>query len=166
MGNEMSTKSKTRKWAQLGGKKLVYLLDQTENKLVPIVEAAGYERINHYFGVPDHKVSASRMHFQRAANTGFDAITFAFDKYHRPKFQVELTRAQLGLDFEWDQKANLLKRNCHWFHFFGKPFWFPARFWTDRMADRAVDQVRVRLPSALQFLDTGERGQAVSKAIG
>ena len=106
------------------------------------------------------------IELERWADVCVDAVTFNFDKYAAPRFQVQLSRRSSEPPHAWVRSANLVRRPSQYLHFWGKPWWLPATLWSEQASRRVVARVESLLAGALAFVDQGERGRHISRRVG
>jgi hypothetical protein len=153
-------------WCRLGGKPLVTLASLVEARLVqPLIET-GFGWVDACFWQPDDPVSGSDITLERRTGSEIEEITFNFDKYHRPTFQLHLHRRVFPPPHQWVRSANLVRNNRQYYHFWGKPWWMPTRFWSEHMSERTVDKLAGHFDQMLAFLEHGERGANISRPTG
>jgi hypothetical protein len=152
-------------WCRLGGKPLLTLASRVEARLVQPLLETGFEWVNVHLRQPDDPVSGSELCLERRTSSDIETIIFNFDKYHRAAFQLHLHRRESLPPHQWVRSANLVRSNRQYLHLWGKPWWMPTRFWSERMAERTVDTLLGHLEQVLAFLERGERGPNISRAI-
>jgi hypothetical protein len=153
-------------WCRLGGEPLITLARLVEDRLVPLLIESGFEWAETYWTNPDEAVGGGELNLVRRLGDEVDDVMFNFDKYRRPAFQVHLMRREAALPYAWVRSANLVRQPSQLVHFWGKPSWLPARFWTGRMSERTVDRVGSHVSQALAFLENGTQGSNVSRRNG
>lgn len=136
-----------------------------EERLLPPYLAAGFERVSVHMRDPADAVSARQICLERFYDTGIDAVIFNFDKYRRPAFQVHLHRREIRPPHPWVRSANLVRKPSQYLYFWGKPWWLPTRYWTERMSANTIECVREMTEAALAFLERGERCHNISKPV-
>ena len=92
-----------------------------------------------------------------------DTVTFNFDKYRGPRFQVHIARRAANSANAFVRSCNLVARAKQYFHFWGKPWWFPAAYWSNHRADRVIEAIERHMDQAARFLESGERGPNISR---
>jgi hypothetical protein len=117
------------------------------------------------FHQTDVPVSGKEIHMEREIGEAIDGVTINFSKHLRPKFQVHFSRRKLAISPEFVRDANLVARSSQYYHFWGVPFWCPTSLWSHRCSIRTVDMVTAKADQMIAFLDTGSRGQNVSKQV-
>lgn len=153
-------------WCRLGGRPLMTLASLVEVRLVhPLVEA-GFERVNASFWQPDDPVPGSEIALERRTGSEIEEITFNFDKYRSPAFQLHLHRREIRPPHQWVRSAAVVRSNRQYYHFWGKPWWVPTRFWSERMSERTVDKLAGHFDQMLAFLEHGERRANISRPTG
>jgi hypothetical protein len=130
-----------------------------------MLEQAGFSLVD--VSLRDHRqpVSGRMIELERWANWHVDSIVFNFDKYRSPRFQVHASRRSADPPHSFLRDGNLVARPSQYLHFWGKPWWLPGRAWPKPAPARTVACVERHLPELLAFLDTGERGKHISKAV-
>ena len=94
-----------------------------------------------------------------------DIVTFNFDKYHRPRFQVHAARRALAPPHEFVRSCNLVAKKSQYVYFWGAPALLPSAWWSNALSDRTVERMSNRIHQVIDFLESGERGQNVSQAL-
>jgi hypothetical protein len=101
------------------------------------------------------------MRFERVVDQELEVISFQFGKYDMPRFHVRLMRLRPPPD-EFVRTAQIVKSQKQYCHEWGKPYGLPMLLWPNYLADKVVRSVVEKLPQALQFLSSGERGPNIS----
>jgi hypothetical protein len=150
------------RWCQLGGPRLRLLADRVETDLLPAWATSGFSRCetDPVFGEP---VPGGEILLSRAMGDDVAFISIMFDKYHRPAFQIALIRRKAKPPHDMVFSGNLVSSPKGNYQFWGKPWWWPGRFWSAAMARRTVAQVAARQAEALAFLETSARGRSISR---
>lgn len=151
------------KWQRHCPAKTRLLSTLVVSELVPLLEAHGFCRVAHSLRQPDQPVSGRELELERWGAESVDTVTFNFDKYGAPRFQVQLSRRSADPPHAWVRSANLVRRPSQYLHFWGKPWWLPEGLWSERASRRVVGRMEHVLPDALAFLDHGERGLHISR---
>lgn len=136
-----------------------------ESAVVPIVESAGFKRVDIRLCDPEWQVSGSEIALERADGTLIDAITFSFEKYRTPRFQIHAARRGADAPHEFVRSCNLVARPTQYYHFWGKPWWLPTGLWSERRSRRTVGKVSMRIDQLLRYLETAERGPNISRQV-
>jgi hypothetical protein len=150
------------RWCRLGGPRLQLLADQVETTLLPFWLSAGFLRCDTYPGESE-PVSAQEIVLARLSDDQISCVTFIFDKYHRPAFQVNLLRGKIAPPHQIMIVGNLVARPSRHLQFWGKPWWWPTSLWPALMTRKQVARVAARQADALVFMETGVRSRAISK---
>jgi hypothetical protein len=133
------------------------------SNFVPIVEAAGFERVDCALGLPDRPVEGSELRFERKTGDYLDVVYVFFDKYSAPRFQITFSRRTDPDRQDVVRSGNLVRRSSEYYHEWGKPRWLPEALWSRRRARQCVDTVAASISQAFHFLETGERGPRISR---
>lgn len=141
------------------------LSEQIIEKVVPVLETQGFRAVGIYLGDPDQSVSGGDLRFERLVADKIDSVTFNFEKYRRPGVQVHFARRSAAPPHEFILSGNLVARRWQYFYFWGKPWWYPTRFWPHRSVLRTVDLILGRLQQAIVFMEQGKRGPNISKEV-
>jgi hypothetical protein len=137
--------------------------EQLTDQLTPVLVAAGFVQVDVDMGEESSPVAGNELQFERTRGDHIDVILVFFDKYAAPRFQVSLnqrTRSELL------GSAHLVERPSQYYHWWGKPWWLPSRFWTEGGAKRTVRQVVESVGQGIRYLETNERGPNISKRSG
>jgi len=137
--------------------------EQLTDQLTPVLVAAGFVQVDVDMGEESSPVAGNELQFERTRGVHIDVILVFFDKYAAPRFQVSLnqrTRSELL------GSAHLVERPSQYYHWWGKPWWLPSRFWTEGGAKRTVRQVVESVGQGIRYLETNERGPNTSKRSG
>jgi len=166
MGRSKSNQeARFEKWQRLAPPSTRLLSTLVASQLVPLLEAQGFRRVSHSLRQPDQTVSSREIELERWAGDSVDTVTFNFDKYAAPRFQVQLSRRSSEPPHAWVRSANLVRRPGQYLHFWGKPWWLPTALWSERASRRVVAYVESVLAGALAFMDHGERGRHLSRRV-
>lgn len=160
-----TAKARFANWCKLGGTSLTSMGRLVEDELLPLYLAANFERVSAHMRDPTDVVSARQICLERACDNKIDSVVFNFNKYRRPTFQVHLHRREIELPHSWVRAANLVSRTSQYLHFWGKPWWMPARYWTEQMSANTIVCVGEMTEVALAFLERGERCRNISKPV-
>ena len=166
MGRSKSNQeARFEKWQRLAPPSTRLLSSLVASQLVPLVEAHGFERVSCSLRQPDQRVSGREIELERWAGGCADTVTFNFDKYGAPRFQVHLSRRSSEPPHEWIRSANLVRHPGQYLHFWGKPWWVPSVLWSGRASRQVVSRVECALPGALVFLASGDRSRHISRRV-
>ena len=135
-----SAKSRFTNWCNLGGPPLISMGRLIKEELLPSYLAADFKRVFVRLHDPTDAVSAREICLQRSCGNEIDVVTFNFDKYHRPSFQVHLHRRETRSPHSWVRAGNLVRTPSQYLHFWGKPWWSPTRLCSNAIPDRAMRQ--------------------------
>lgn len=161
----LAHRQRFRRWQNLCPPATRFLSSKVDQELVPIVEAQGFARVDICFGDAEWTVSGNEIALERVSADLVDSFTFSFEKYRSPRFQVHFSRRSTDESRAFVRSGSLVPRASKYYHFWGKPWWFPSRFWTERASARTIAEVATRLSESFRFLDSGERGSSVSKRV-
>ena len=140
------------------------LAEQIIEKVVPMLEAHGFRVAGLYLGDPEQPVSGSELLFDRRVNDAIDSVTFNFEKYRRPQVQVHISRRATP-SHDFIHSGNLVARPWQYYHFWGKPWWWPTRLWSRRLVVRTAEIIVKKLPQAFVFMEQGKRGRNISMKV-
>ena len=160
-----SHKARFEKWQQLAPVQTRFLSSMVEARLSSLLEAQGFSRVEYSLRQLDRPVSGRELEFERWEASLVDSLTFNFDKYGAPRFQVIFSRREAEQPCAFLQAGNLVASRRQYFHFWGKPWWLPAFLWSQDASLRTIVSVEHRLAQALDFLATGQRGINISPAV-
>ena len=149
-------------WSNLGGSSMRALVNLVEEQLVPAYLAVGFGRTSVYMNDPTDRVSGREIHLERQGTGEVQFVTFNFDKYRRPAFQVHIGCRSTTSDRAWIRSANVVKRRGQLPHFWGKPRWLPMQLWTEGMSSRVIDQLAAKTAEVLVFLGGGHPTASLS----
>ncbi len=152
-----------KRWQNLAPPLTRHMSIAVSSELVPLLESFGFERVNIHLGDPEAPVSGSELTLERVSGGLLDSITFNFEKYRTPRFQLHASRREAAAPYQFIRSCNLVARGSQYYHFWGKPWWLPTRLWSERGSKRAIESVSSRLPQLVHYLDTGERGPNISR---
>jgi hypothetical protein len=160
-----SHKTRFKKWQQLTPEQTQFLSSSVETHLIPLLEKEGFYRVDHTLHQTDWPVSGREIELERWSDSTVDSVTFNFDKYGSPRFQVHLSKrlAEQPHDFVWS--SNLVARGSKYLYFWGKPWWVPISLWSHQASLRTIANVECCLGQVLAFISTGERGNNISPAV-
>jgi hypothetical protein len=161
--SKSNREARFEKWQRLAPPSTRVLSALVVSQLVPLLEARGFQRVAHSLRLLDQPVSGREIELERWGGECVDVVTFNFDKYGAPRFQVQVSRRSSEPPHTWVRSANLVRRPSQYLHFWGKPWWLPTTLWSERASRRVVARVESALPSALAFVDHGERGSHISR---
>jgi hypothetical protein len=150
-----------KKWQNLLPRQTRYLSSMVDGRLVPALESMGFQRVDVSLHDPEMPVPGKEIELERVIGELLDSISFNFEKYGSPRFQVHCARRQLETN-EFVRSCNLVARSKQYYHFWGKPWWLPTRWWLDSASQRAVTSVETRLVQLISFLERGEIGANIS----
>ena len=163
MDSKSASSTRFEKWQRLARPGTRVLSALVASQLVPILEAQGFQRVTHSFRQRDQPVSGRELALERWAGDCVDSVTFNFDKYGGPRFQVHLSRRFPEPPHTWVRSANLVRHQGQYLHYWGKPWWLPTALWSEWASRRVIARVESALPSALAFLDQGVLGSHISR---
>jgi hypothetical protein len=152
-------------WRNLAPPVTRLLAEQILERVVPMLQARGFRGAGTYLGDPGQSVSGAELHFDRRVADMIDSITFNFEKNRRPSVQVHISRRIAAPPHDFIRSGNLVARPWQYYHFWGKPWWCPTRFWPRRLVVITAEMIVKRLPQAVQFLEEGERGRNISMEV-
>ncbi len=151
------------KWQRLAPISTRVLSTLVASQLVPVLESRGFQRVGYSLKQPDLITSGRELELERWVDEFVDTVTFNFDKYGAPRFQVHVSRRASEFPHNWVRAANLVRRSNQFLHFWGKPWWLPSYFWSEQASCRVVAQVQSMIPSALAFVEQGECNGSISR---
>ena len=151
-------------WCKLSGRPTMVLAHLVEVQLVPAYLTAGFRRTSIYMNDPTDMVSGREIHLEREKHGEIEFVTFNFDKYRRPAFQFHIGCRKAAPNQAWVRSAKVVARSTQLFHFWGKPWWLPSRWWSERMSLRVIDRLVAKTPEVLAFLEEGRRSSSLSES--
>jgi hypothetical protein len=113
----------------------------------------------------DQPVSGREIELERARGEFVDTVTFNFDKYRRPRFQIHLARRMARPPNTFVRSCNFVANNNQYYHFWGVPWWYPTALWSASRSDRLIASVDSRLAQVDQFLESTLAGPNISKQV-
>jgi hypothetical protein len=158
-------RARFRKWQNLAPPQTRFVASAVESTIVPVLESAGFERVDVHLRDPEWPVSGSELALERGDGTLIDSVTFNFEKYRTPRFQVHAARRRATAPHEFVRSCNLVARAVQYYHFWGKPWWLPTRLWTENGSKRTVGVVLTKIDQLLRYLEAGERGPNISRVV-
>ena len=155
------TSSQTKrfaKWLNLAPPQTRYLGSRVESSLVPPLEKLGFTWAS------DIQLTSGReLEFERAVGEFVDTVTFNFDKYRAPRFQVQIARRAASPPNAFVRSCNLVASAKLYLYFWGKPWWYPTAYWPNHRTDRVVEALERHMAQAANFLESGARGPNISR---
>ncbi|PXA75026.1 hypothetical protein DMC25_25200 [Caulobacter sp. D4A] len=152
------------KWVRLCGPRTGGLAEQVEAVFLQRFLDAGYAPVTLECGDRGRAVSGLEIRLEKAEQGLFKSVTIQFDKYRDPRFQVAVERERAGEQRPFDQ-ANLVPRKGKYYHFWGKPWLAPNRFWSAKASARLARRLAGLFPQCEAFLESGVRGRNLSRPI-
>jgi hypothetical protein len=152
-----------KRWQNLAPRQTRSLCVSVDNRLVPQFEMHGFCRVDVSLRQADSPVRGSEVRLERARDQIVDSISFSFTKFKSPRLQVHFSRRKLTPPHTFLRSANLVIRRSQYYHFWGKPWWLPTRFWSERATSRTVDKLEARIEQLLRFLESGDIGPSISR---
>jgi len=158
-------KKRFRSWQNLAPIQTRSLSSHLNKIVIPMVEAEGYKRVDVCLQEKDCPVSGREIRLERTSGDLIDSVTFAFDKYRDPRLQIYFSRREKKSPHEWIRSARLVSRRILFHHFWGKPWWLPRKFWSDRASARTVGRLARRTNQIFRFLDEADEGPNIRPQI-
>lgn len=152
-------------WRNLAPTQTRYLVDGIVEILLPLLESQGFSRVSFERLDSSLPVSGSEIVLERIGDREIDSVTFNLEKYRRPRFQIHFSRRDRNSPNNFIRSANLVRKSSQYYHFWGKPWWFPTKLWPESATRRTLAEVQSQLVQVLHFLDNAERGRNISKAV-
>ena len=152
-----------RKWQNLACAETRFLSTQVETTLAAWFEQQGFIRVDLNLSDPEWPVGGGEIVLERVAGAEVDAVTFNFEKYRSPRFQVHAQRRVQAPPHEFVRSCNLVARRSQYYHFWGKPWGLPPRLWPNAGSLRTIEKVASRLDQLVRFLEHGEIGPNISR---
>src|SRR5262245_5519708 len=140
-----------------------FLRSLVHERLVLAVESKGFARVKVSFTDPQWRVPGSDIELERPLDQVVDSVTFSFEKYGSPRFQIHAMRRERAAPHAFVRSASLVVRSSQYYHFWGKPWWLPTKFWSERASKRVVASLESPVQQLIHFLETGEAGPNISK---
>ena len=162
---DQALSNRFRKWLNLCPPETRFLASAVEERLVPKIESWGFRRVDIALEDPEQPVSGSELRFERVSGDYIDCVEFNFWKYRSPKFQVHLSRRLAVRPNALVRSGNLVRRASQYYHLWGKPWWRPIRLWTEGTSIATIASIESRLAEVPAFLERGERGGSISRAV-
>lgn len=156
-------RKRLKRWRNLCPKETRFLIDQVEVHLIPKLEAKGFSRVDYFSSSPEFEVPASEIELERVRGDTVDSISFNFEKYLTPRFQVHCHKRKIEPPHEFIRSCNLIRSQRQYYKFWGKPWGLPTRFWPNHMTVRTISFVGSALGQLVRFLESGDLGRNISK---
>ena len=154
-----------KKWQNLCPPQTRFLSSAVENRLVPQLEALGFQRVDVVRQQADWPVRGSQIELERTHQEIIDSVAFNFEKYRSPRVQIHFSRREIVPPHAFIRSANLVARQTQYYHLWGKPWWLPTRWWSDHASKRTIDKIESLLGQLAQFLEREEIGPNISRRI-
>jgi len=151
-----------RRWQSKVSDETRLLSELLLTKLVPAMQAGGFEKVDYTFNQPDLPVEGSEFQFERRRGDNVDVVYVAFDKNSAPRVQILVSRRGPSGRNGVVRAGQLVRRPWQSYHPWGRPWWLPSALWSMWQASRCVDAIVERMPQVFHFLETGERGRSVA----
>jgi hypothetical protein len=152
-----------KKWQNLCPPQTRFLSSAVDVRLAPQLEAAGFHRVEVILQEVDWPVRGSEIELERVREQIIDTVGFNFAKYRTPRLQIHFSRREIAPPHAFIRSGNLVARKSQYYHYWGKPWWLPTRFWSQRASKRAIDRIEALIEQLLRFLDSGEMGPNISR---
>lgn len=153
------------KWLRLAPPQTHELCTLVLHRSIPRLASAGFRPVECTLGNSDWPVSGREVELERLGAGYIDSVTFNFDKYMRPRFQVHASRRSAEPPHRFIHAGNLVSRRSQYYHYWGKPWWLPSGLWSTGRSAASAAQVEACLGQLLRLLENGERGANISKDI-
>lgn len=153
------------RWLRLCPPKTRALASRLETVVLPALVSEGFERVDVELRQPAEKVPGNVIELERRDRHVVDSLTFRFDKYLGPRFQVHGCRRSPAAPSSIRRSANLVARGSQYYHFWGRPWWLPTALWPASLVDATADRILHGITDLVLFLETGERGRHVSRRV-
>lgn len=154
----LSPTARFAKWLNFAPAQTRYLGSRVESSLVPILGQLGFS-----WPSASQRTSGRELELERAMGEFVDTVTFNFDKYRGPRFQIHVARRAASPPHAFVRSCNLVANSKQYFYFWGKPWWYPTTYWPDHRADRVIESIGRHLDQAARFLESGESGPNISR---
>lgn len=128
------------------------------DRVPDVLSAYQYAPTMTLFGNEEDVIDPNELHFERSYGFSIAYITFRFEKYDLPRFQVTCGRCEIQTPHKFIRAAKVVASAREQIHFWGKPWWLPDFMWSAARATREVDVVCVILPQVVEFLESGSVG--------
>ncbi|MCM2311852.1 MAG: hypothetical protein NDI84_10650 [Steroidobacteraceae bacterium] len=165
MASSDKHEKRLQRWQSRVPEKTRLLSELLIRKLVPIVEAAGFAKVDRELARPERPVEGSELRFERESGGRIDVVYAFFDKYSSPRFQIGFSRRDVADRDVMLRSGHLVKQSSEYYHEWGKPRWLPLALWSESQARASVDEVVENLPQVFRFLESGERGPRISRSV-
>ena len=152
-----------KRWQNLLPPQTRFLCLSVDNRLIPQFEMQGFCRVDVSLRQADWPVRGSEIRLERAREEIIDSVSFSFTKFKSPRVQVHFSRRELTPPHTFLRSASLVLRRSQYYHFWGKPWLLPTRFWSERATSRTVDKLEARIEQLLRFLESGDIGPSISR---
>ena len=152
-------------WLRLASPQTRHLVTLVSDRVPARLASEGFRPVDVTLGNLEWPVSGRDMEFERAGPGFVDSVTISFDKYMTPRFQVHASRRSTEPPHSYIHAGNLVSRPSQYYHFWGKPWWLPSRLWPASLSASSVERVEACLGQIINMLETGARGQNVSREV-
>jgi hypothetical protein len=159
----VAQRKRFRKWQNLAPPQTRFLSTSVESQLVPLLESKGFRCVDFWMEQRDQPVGGAEIELERVKDDLIDSINFNFETYRTPRLQVHGARRRRSPSLDFIRSANLVARRRQYYHFWGKPWWLPTRFWADGRSVRTIATIADRIGQLVHFLETGVLGPNVSR---
>lgn len=156
---------KFKRWQTKVCPQTQYLSKLVDEKLVPFFESKGFVRVNHWLNDPERGVSIDSIGLERAFNDKIDSVDISFVKYGKPKFQIGFSRREADKPYNFVRSGCLVKNKKQYYFFWGKPWWFPLRLWSESKSKKLVTRIISMLPQVLEFIENERLDTNISSQV-
>lgn len=154
-----------KKWQNLCPPQTRVLSSAVVNRLVPQLQALGFQRVDVIRQQADWPVRGSEIELERTHQEIIDSVAIKFEKYRTPRVQIHVSSREIVPPHTFIRSANLVARHNQYYYWWGKPWWLPTRWWSDHASKRTMDKIESRLGQLVQFLEGAEIGPNISRRI-
>ena len=161
----LSQQKRLRKWLNLAPLKTRHLGSCVEQVLVPSLERLGFDLPTNRGLLTEHLVLGRELELERKGGEYVDTVTFSFDKYRRPRFQIYCARRAVAPPHAFLRSCNLVANNMQYYYFWGIPWWYPTAWWSNNRSDLLINFIEGRLAQLDRFLASADSGPNISKPI-
>ncbi|NRB25798.1 hypothetical protein [Shewanella sp.] len=154
-----------RKWINSIPATTKSLANEIDGNLVKKLRENGFELVPYCMGDTKNLVDKSESYLEKKDEHFTYCISIMFDKYDRAAFQVNLLKRESERLHNIVDSSNLVASNNQFVYFWGKPWWIPSAFWSEKSSSNLISKICSYSTQILDFFETGKRGSQLSREI-
>ncbi|WP_331352867.1 hypothetical protein [Cellvibrio sp. UBA7671] len=158
-------KKKYSKWKNLCPPETRYLCEKIEQEIVPFFLGIGFQWISVSYHDPEWVVSGSEIDLERINEDSVDTLSIAFEKYRSPRFQICLIKRKKIQGNEFLRSASLVKKSSEYYRMWGKPWFWPTKYWPNSLTDKTIQTVKAGLEPLVEYIDKEKRSEFISRQL-